>query len=339
MNGLQRSIGNRQVAALVASGRIHRVPDGMAKGSYAGGTVQSGGAASYRSPPASPEEAKIQSTQISLLDKAKAIKKIGESVNDLSEKLTSKGTHWFWSNDEDLIDLGKSVNSVHKSVNEIAEGLTTLSNAPAGDVLKGSITAQEDLEKILNAAETLSTISSTQDKFDAFAKKPNLENANAWATGIGATFSNVAQYIPTGALPGFMGQYIKGLFGAPAVYIAAFQGYSAYHYGRIDKETGNLAEDEKKLCHGKQVQGGAFKGLLCDLFLKAGSTFGIGQGLAGYMQTHQKIGAVNLFYVDSVESGTSVLVGCVTADPALTEEQRSAYLQVLNPSPAPVAAP
>jgi hypothetical protein len=326
---LQRSLGNQRVTALIEQRRIDRVVDGLPKSSAAGGQWSSGAAVQVTLTPA---ETGIQKTQISLVDKAKAIKKIGENVKDLGEKVSAKGNPWYWKKDDSLIELGQSLNSIHKSVNGIAEGIGQLTSKTPSDLLTMSKDAQADIDKILKAAETIETITSTQEKFDAFAKKPNLENANAWATGIGATFSNVAQYLPVGLLPGFMGDYFKGLFSAPAVYIAAFQAYSEYHYSGINKESGIMSESEKKKTHDTQSSDGLWKGLMLPTYTRVAMTFGEGQALKSYMIQNHKVGSVELFYVDSEAQGIAILVAHISADESLTPEQKTAYLQILTPS-------
>lgn len=323
---LQRAAGNRAVAAWLA-----REYDGTPKSSAAGGTWDTGAAKVVPLVPA-PE---ISAKQTTILGKLKAMWDIADNVKDLADKVHDAG-----SDDPDLIELAKTINGVHASLNKIADGFQKLANEDS-DVISKDAKAVKAIDSAIEAADAILALSKTKAAADAFADKPSYDTASAWADQVGDAFEKAGALLPVSALPSFMQQYFKGVFGAPKNYIAAFQGLMNQHYKGLDAATGvhwwQSGPSHHKAATPKEGGEAVWEGELTDVYIQATIADAVVRGdpnmktgLPGYMRAHRKVSGVDLWNVDSARVGLGLLQAQIQSDASLDGPTQAAYLAFLS---------
>jgi len=271
----------------------------------------------------------VDAKKASLLDKAKALKDIATNTKDLAGKVQSFGEKGW--DDDDVIAMAKSVNGIHGSVNKIAGACTKLAGVDS-QLIAGDAKAVDYLDKAIQAAETVQTMANAKASADAFAANPSYETASAWADGVGDVFDKAGAYLPTGALPSFMGDYFKGLFSAPKNYIAAFKGMMEQRYKGVEAATGvpfmGIAHNKGAWEGGGYVWEGEMTGLFIGASLSGDHM--VANELQSYMRSHRKIGGVDLYGINNPAVGAGLLQSQIENDSSLTDEQKEAYLKYLG---------
>jgi hypothetical protein len=329
MLGFPAGASNSSVARLLGSRDLPEAAlQRQGKGSYAGGTWDTGPA---KVVPLVPTASDVDGKKATLIEKAKAIKEIATNLKEIADKVQEFGEKGW--DDDDVIAMAKTVNGLHGSVNKIADACTTLAGVESS-LIASDAKAVEYLDKAIQAAETIQTLAKAKAAADAFKAKPDYETASAWADQIGDVFDKAGAYIPTGALPSFMGDYFKGLFSAPKNYIAAFKGMMEQRYKDVEAVTGvkfGGVEHNKgayDLLEGKYTWEGEMSGIFIGAAMSGDPR--VANGLQSYMRNHQKAVGVNLYKINDPKVGLGLLQAEIEADESLSPEDKAAYLAYLG---------
>ena len=180
-----------------------------------------------------------------LRERAESIQSRIEGAESVIEGLQGAGEHleelgesgW---DDNRLITAGRSTVAIGQELASAAEGFV--------DLTQGVVSLPDD------ATEQLDRVSSALDAADAFLRilddtalqnfrdDPTPENAQAWATSVGETFTALSELVPESLerypLLNFPLRMIRGYLSAPAAYIEAFVSIINDYTARIDASIG-----------------------------------------------------------------------------------------------------
>ena len=232
---------------------------------------------------------------------------------------------------DDSNRVADTVIGFSKGMNSLASGLDGLINKGANsDPLKQHANANDYADRVVKAANVAAQASEASGALKNFQDHPSLETANAWAdsvTGLFTQAGGLLDNIPDGWMPGFIKDYYKGLFTAPANYVNAFKTLMNLHYGAIDLEAGlehnvigqvkhtQFAEEPGRSKDKWGKSNIVWKGALVPVFISAHFQPRSAGGLTlqEFMHAHQKSEGVDLYDV-SLAAGKALLLGAILRD-------------------------
>jgi len=176
-----------------------------------------------------------------LLSRLKGLYAVGNQMNEMAKLLEKNGGRWY-GDDKTLLASAKDLAAAGKATLTLASEIDKWAGGEnAASITKGS-EAVEKASKLIKAVETVSKLRDAHLALEKMEEKPNQQSVEAWADSVGDAFASAGAVIPTSGLPGFMGDYYKGLFNAPKNYISAFKTLMHVHYDNIDTESGLTGE-------------------------------------------------------------------------------------------------
>lgn len=219
-------------------------------------------------------------------------------------------------------NIASAILGFSKGMQSLATGLDALGNKSANtQELKQFGNANLYVTRIVTAANTVAAASEASSALTDLQNNPSPENAKKWAdsvTGLFTAAGGIMDSLPEGCIPGFMKDYYKGLFSAPANYVGAFETLMELHYGQIDKEAGldhgtlwGIKRHEFAVQGEKTMWEGALVGVYVGAFMlpkaKDGTTF------EDFMKAHREKEGPDLYDV-SKATGKALLLVAVQRD-------------------------
>ena len=158
---------------------------------------------------------------------------------------------------------------------------------------------------------------------------------NAWADNVGNLFDKAGgliDIIPSGALPGFITSYYKGLFGAPKNYISAFKNIMKEHYAYLNKE-GHVPSSANQQAYDLGQAQTVWEGELTGVFVGAYTqpTSSEGQTLQQFMRKHQDEEGLDLYKAHLV-AGKEALCHRIEANLHGDDPAREAWINYVRGS-------
>jgi hypothetical protein len=261
-----------------------------------------------------------------LTAKVKDIYAAADAINKIGTELEQKGTSKYWFDDKQMLQSAKNLHGTASAMMKLATALDR------GDVNKASIEkgnkALEYVDKVIKAADAVGAIRNLSLATEKMEEKTNQASVEAWADSVGEAFDKAGaliDYIPKGAIPGFVADYYKGLFSAPKNYISAFKTLMKIHYGAIDKEAGISGSSRRATDLGRT--GLDWEGDLTSMFVGSYTqprSKG-GEELNRYMLKHRKRDRVDLFDV-TLPVGKAVLTAYIESDLADDDPAKQAWI-------------
>lgn len=249
-----------------------------------------------------------------LTAQVKEIYAAAAAIDKVATDLEQKGASKYWFDDKQMLQSAKNLHGTASAMIKLGKALD-LGDTNKAALGRGS-TALDYADNVIKAAEAVGAIRNLSLSTKNLEEKTSEATVNAWADSVGDAFDKAGgliDYIPKGAIPGFVLEYYKGLFSAPKNYINAFKTMMKVHYGAIDKEAGISGSKHKAEDLGKT--GLDWEGDLTDMFA-GGYTLPkskVSEEFMRYMLKHRKSEGLDLFDV-TLAVGKGVLTAAIERD-------------------------
>jgi hypothetical protein len=337
------AVATAQAAAADVVQAVQSLPAGAALADLTGGGLNSPSYVSGQAPDtlsggpnaSAGDSVFVTGYKGSLLDRVSKIKDIATGFYKTAGDIESKSSHWYnpFSKDSDMIASAKSINDFAKTLMVLAGEIDNWTGGPNKEAITKGSDAEKYVGNLLTAADFVVSCRNASLAVDQMDKEDSEAAVNAWADSVCDVFDKAGGMIgliPSGALPGFMTDYYKGLFSAPKNYVTAFRKIMKEHYDYINKE-GRMPSDAKVQAYDLGMAETVWEGALTGLYIgaqwqpkaKDGTT------LQQFMTSHKDSGPVSL-YKAKLEAGKALLVGMIDAEIPFDDPAHDAWVAYLS---------